>query len=369
MTATENSALAIRKPLSLADLARRIDLNKASGWGLQNATQDQLNGLALFCQKHELLPGDEVTLYEGRPWITVDGRVTLMRRNRREYRGYAQRPLTHEEKEAWGWDPGDVVIETTVRTVTYGEIKAYGRVSKEERAGVQVSGVRHNPVARHNPVEMAMKRSISRAERLAFGTESFIDDEELAEAAITVIEERNAPEKIARDAAMYDRIYGSDANGDAFADMPPTRATEAQGGSVEEDDSQEMQDENATRSALVASYRGLLADAARRLGAGFVESEWVLQEDASDEEIEAKGVALSELLTSSAPKASKLREEACKKNAALLVDAEAAGVRGLRMLKAASSDSLEMVIKKNSEIGQRIRSHAGDAEDARQGAF
>ena len=147
---------------SMQSLERRIRLNRESGYGLEKGTGAQLNLLALFCQKHHLLPGDDVTLYEGKPWITVDGRVKLLRRNHRdEYRGFVQRPLSNDEKIEWGWSPKDIVVETTIRTVTYGEIKAYGRVSLAEAQGTSVQGVRHNPVARFQPVEMAMKRSLA----------------------------------------------------------------------------------------------------------------------------------------------------------------------------------------------------------------
>ena len=191
---------------SLSSLERRIRLNRESGWGLEKGTPAQLNLLALFCQKHHLLPGDDVTLYEGKPWITVDGRVKLLRRNP-EYRGFRQRPLSKAEKEEWGWYAKDIVVETTIHTLTYGDIVAYGRVSSEEAGGQPVNGVRHNPVARVQPVEMAMKRSLARAERFAFGTESLVDDDELEEAARTVIEERNDPEVVAAQAARYDEIF------------------------------------------------------------------------------------------------------------------------------------------------------------------
>jgi hypothetical protein len=115
----------------------------------------------------------------------------------------------------WGWSPKDIVVETTIRTVTYGEIKAYGRVSLAEAQGAQVQGVRHNPVARHQPVEMAMKRSLARAERFAFGTESLVDDEELEEAARTVVEERNDPERVQRNSDRYQEIFDSEEHADS----------------------------------------------------------------------------------------------------------------------------------------------------------
>ena len=209
---------------SMQSLERRIRLNRESGYGLEKGTGAQLNLLALFCQKHHLLPGDDVTLYEGKPWITVDGRVKLLRRNHRdEYRGFVQRPLSNDEKIEWGWSPKDIVVETTIRTVTYGDIKAYGRVSLAEAQGTSVQGVRHNPVARFQPVEMAMKRSLARAERFAFGTESLVDDDELEEAARTVIEERNDPENVKRNSDRYAEIFDADSTP---ATPPATDLTE-----------------------------------------------------------------------------------------------------------------------------------------------
>jgi hypothetical protein len=217
MTSTENGTSLTRSDYSMASLERRIRLNRESGWGLEKGTSAQLNLLALFCQKHHLLPGDDVTLYEGKPWITVDGRVKLLRRNHRdEYRGFVQRPLSNDEKVEWGWSPKDIVVETTIRTVTYGDIKAYGRVSLAEAQGTSVQGVRHNPVARFQPVEMAMKRSLARAERFAFGTESLVDDDELEDAARTVIEERDANQEYL--AQRHREIF------DAEEDEPPTAA-------------------------------------------------------------------------------------------------------------------------------------------------
>jgi len=225
-TDNNGTALAVRE-MSLAELARRISLNVESGWGLQEGTPAQLNGVALFCQKHGLLPGDDVTLYDGRPWITVDGRVKLMRRHKDEYRGHSQRPLSKEEKEAWGWDAEDIIIETTVRTVTYGEMKAYGKVSKAERSGAYVKGARNNPVAVHHPVEMAQKRSLSRAERFTFGTDSYVDDEEVAEAAQVIIEQRADPERQKALAEQHDRIYGTEEDWDRAADAPRPGSREA----------------------------------------------------------------------------------------------------------------------------------------------
>ena len=194
--------------MSLAEIDRRIDLNKKSGWGLERGTQAQLNLLALYCQKHHLLPGDDVTLYEGKPWITIDGRVKLMRRNK-DYRGHTLRPLTPADKQLWGYEKDDIVIEGSIYINGYPQpIQAHGRVAHAERMG-QGEG-RKNPVARTHPVEMATKRALSRAERMAFGTESYVDDDDLDEAVQTVIEERNDPVRRAAGAAKYVEVYGTD---------------------------------------------------------------------------------------------------------------------------------------------------------------
>lgn len=206
MTTTEQSTALATRDMSLAEIGRRIQLAQRAGWGIQNATPDKLNLLALYCERRQLLPGDEVTLYEGFPFITVDGHVTLMRREP-EYRGYSQRPLPKSEKEDWGYDADDLVVETTIRTATLGEIKSYGRVSAAEREGRQVQGVRHNPVARHHAVEMAQKRSLVRGHRLAFGMDSYIDDEAFERDVQTVIEQRNDPVRKADLSAQHQRIF------------------------------------------------------------------------------------------------------------------------------------------------------------------
>src|SRR5262245_41038665 len=190
--------------MSLAEIDKRIQLNKQSGWGLEKGTPAQLNLLALYCQKHHLLPGDDVTLYDGRPWITIDGRVKLMRRHT-DWDGHTLRPLKPDEKLDWGYDKEDIVIECLIHLKGKKDpIQGYGRVRKAERFG-QSDGSRMNPIAKIHPVELATKRALARAERFAFGTESYVDDEEIEEAVQTVVSE--AKEHQAERAAKYRQIY------------------------------------------------------------------------------------------------------------------------------------------------------------------
>lgn len=198
----------IERGLTDNQIKQRIDLNKQAGWGLEKGTPSQLNLVFLICQKYQLLPGDEVTLYDGKPWITIDGRVTLMRRHP-NYLTFKNRPLTKDEKETWGYDPDDLVVECTIKLQNGEEISARGKVSKAEREGKATTNQRLNYVARIHPVEMAEKRAIARAERFAFGQEAFIDDEQAEEIQRLVVEQRNDPERRAALAARYDETIGS----------------------------------------------------------------------------------------------------------------------------------------------------------------
>lgn len=216
MTTPDSTALATRG-LTDKQIQTRIELNRKAGYGLEKASQPQLNLIFLYCQKYQLLPGDDVTVYEGKPWITLLGSVKLMRRHE-EYRGFDCHPLTLAEKEAWGYDPGDIVVECQIRTAKWGVISARGKVSEVEQAGAKVEGRRLNYVASIHPVEMAEKRAIQRAERLAFGADALIDDDEMEAVSRLVIEERADPELMRARAKRQEEIFGTEDQ--AFADQP-----------------------------------------------------------------------------------------------------------------------------------------------------
>jgi hypothetical protein len=205
-----NTALA-QRPLSDRQLRTRLELAQRS-FGLQQANQTQLNVLYLLCQKWDLDPLTDITLFEGRPWVTIDGRLRMLRRHP-EYRGYQCRPLSKDEKATWGYEAEDIVVECTIRTTTWGEISARGKVSGVEvvqaRARAQDSGKRAAPIGVH-PVEVAEKRAVARAERAAFGQDMVFDEDDAAEVARTVVQERADPERIARNSETYSRIYESE---------------------------------------------------------------------------------------------------------------------------------------------------------------
>jgi len=190
-----NAALATRDFYD-QQIQTRIKAAAQPGFGLSGATRSQLNMIYLLAKHYDIDPAVDITLFQGRPWFTIDGRVRLMRRHP-QYRGYQTRPIPQHEKEAWGYKPDDLVIECTIRTVDWGEIRARGKVSAAEMS-------KNTPAGSH-PSEMAEKRAIARASRMAFGQD--VPDED---ATGYVIEERNDPARVARESARYDDIFGGD---------------------------------------------------------------------------------------------------------------------------------------------------------------
>lgn len=226
-TSTDSTSLAVRE-YSDSAIKTRMRLNQQAGYGLERASAAQLNIVFLLCQRYQLDPVSDLTLFEGRPFITIDGRLRLLRRHP-DYRGYACRPLLKDEKTAWGFESEDIVVECVIRTASWGEISARGRVASTEVEGARErarqSGKKAAPIGTH-PVEIAEKRAIARAERAAFGQEAVLDDEEIEEATQAVIQERNDPERVAANAAAYDRIIGSNYDDDS-AQSPPERSAPA----------------------------------------------------------------------------------------------------------------------------------------------
>jgi hypothetical protein len=189
-------SLARAEGLSDTQLRARLKLARSSGFSLDGATDDQLHMVYLVSQRYALDPLTHVGLYHGSPWYTLDGRIHMARRHP-QFRGLTTRPLSKDEKEAWGYKPDDLVVECTMHTKDWGDISARAKVTAAER-------MMRTPTGSH-PQEMAEKRAIARASRLAFGLE--IPDETDAEAAD---EERNDPQKVAANGARYTEIFGAD---------------------------------------------------------------------------------------------------------------------------------------------------------------
>lgn len=219
-TSEPTTALATRE-FSDTQLQQRMKANVAARFGMQDATPAQLNVIFLVAKRWGLDPLTEITLYEGRPFITLDGRLQLMRRNP-DYRGYRTRPLTREERENWGYEPDDIVVECTVLTHSHGEVVERGRVARAEvdaaRKRAQESGKRAAPIGNWAP-EIAEARAIKRSARAAFGQDVPDEDD-----AGYVIEERNDPVRTKALASRYDELYPTEAEMDRASDPPVRQA-------------------------------------------------------------------------------------------------------------------------------------------------
>src|SRR5215471_3963577 len=187
MSEANGTALA----LSDKQIRTRLEVAKQPGYGLEDATPAQLNLIYLLCQRYRLDPLFHITLYRGRPWVTIDGRIELAKRHP-EYRGFRTRPLTKDEKAAWDYRADDLVVECTIATKSWGDISSRGKVTAQERGKATPTG--------SNPQEMAEKRAIARAARLAFGQSAYLDEDEAEQ-------ERNDPQRQAQLAQRYDEIF------------------------------------------------------------------------------------------------------------------------------------------------------------------
>lgn len=183
-------------------IKQRIAAANKPGFGLEKATPAQLEMIYLLARHYDVDPAVDITLFRDRPWFTIDGRVRLMKRHP-QYAGYKCRPLTQAEREAWGYKPDELVVECTIRTRDWGEISARGKLTAAE--------MRANTPTGSHPSEMAEKRAIARASRMAFGQD--VPDEDDAGA---VLEQRNDTERVAANAQRYAEIFEPN-----YEDLPP----------------------------------------------------------------------------------------------------------------------------------------------------
>jgi hypothetical protein len=209
MTQSNGSTALAVPALSDKQISSRLEVAKQAGYGLEHATSAQLNLVYLLCQRYRLDPLVHITLYRDRPFVTYDGRIELAKRHP-EYRGFRTRPLTKDEKAAWDYRPDDLVVECTITTKSWGDITSRGKVSALERQ-------KNSPLGT-NPQEMAEKRAIARASRLAFGQSAYLDDDDLEQ------DPRDDPEQQARLAQRYTEIFSDSDEEDA--PYVPTRERE-----------------------------------------------------------------------------------------------------------------------------------------------
>jgi hypothetical protein len=207
----EQNGTALAVPaLSDKQIKTRLEVAREPGYGLESATPKQINMIGLLCQRYRLDPLLHLTLYRGRPWVTIDGRVELAKRNP-DYKDFRTRPLSKDEKEAWDYRADDLVVECTVRTYSGAEYVSRGKVSAVERGKNAPTGT--------NPQEMAEKRALARTLRLAFGQSAFLDDDE------DDVDPAVEREKTARLSQRYAEIFPEEEDEE---DLPPTDLRKAQ---------------------------------------------------------------------------------------------------------------------------------------------
>jgi hypothetical protein len=201
MTQSNGSTALAVPALSDKQLRTRLQVARQPGFGLDGATGEQLHLIYQLCQRYRLDPLLHITLFRDKPFTTIDGRIELAKRHP-EYRGFRTRPLNKDEKAAWDYRPDDLVVECTITTKSWGDITSRGKVSALERQ-------KNSPLGT-NPQEMAEKRAIARASRLAFGQSAYLDEDDLEQ------DPRDDPEQQARLAQRYTEIFRDE------EDEPPT---------------------------------------------------------------------------------------------------------------------------------------------------
>jgi len=203
--------------LALSDkqIRTRLEVAKQPGYGLEEASSAQLNLIYLLCQRYRLDPLFHITLYRAKPFVTIDGRIELAKRHP-EYRGFRTRPLTKEEKAAWDYRPDDLVVECTISTNSWGDITSRGKVTAQERQ-------KNTPVG-SNPQEMAEKRAIARAARLAFGQSAYLDEDEAEQEQLL-----KDPQRQAQLAKRYDEIYGEESETELLDQVEADRQRREEG--------------------------------------------------------------------------------------------------------------------------------------------
>jgi len=203
-------------------LQQRIDMNRDAKFGLENATVEQLNVIFVLCKHLRLDPLTDMTLFQGRPWRTLDGELRLLHRHP-EYVTHKQWALSEQEKLDGGWNKDDVVWATEILKTNGHSVIQWGKIT---RAEIETGQGRRTPHGMH-PVEMAQKRSLARARKFAFGGEEQLDQTQIEEILATETALRGDREKTKALAAKYVQIYGTD-DGDIEAKPIPERDPELQ---------------------------------------------------------------------------------------------------------------------------------------------
>ncbi len=158
-------------------LARATEANIAGLWP-QTATPQQLQLIAKAALAYGLDPlMGELILYQGKPFIGIDGRRRLDSRAG-HHPSIKFRPLTAEEKEwfteAGSMEEGDLAGYCILEDRNTNQVvEGFGKVTKAQREEMRTKQgggtYKASPVLSAHPIEMFEKRCETRARKMAYG--------------------------------------------------------------------------------------------------------------------------------------------------------------------------------------------------------
>lgn len=191
--------------------------------------------LAAMAVRYGLDPfANHLTIYEGQPYVTMQGRIFLAQRDPR-YKGMSKpRFLGTDEKVGMGYDVEDIVCEIEVKVDGYVyPIIDYGRVKREEIAGEPIKSATservrfRSAVAKDRPTEMAIARARQRVLRAAGYGPGIAGLEEAGTDDLPELDDPNIIEGTASDLGTERRGTSDPTSvGHAPASAPPTAAAE-----------------------------------------------------------------------------------------------------------------------------------------------
>lgn len=332
--------------------------------GTIDVTREQRTQLAQLARIYGLDPLWDLMIYEGRPYVTYEGRLRKLR-EAPLYRGHKVRPLNRAEKEEWGYDPADLVIQCDVDMGEHGTATDWGIVRASEIEAAQKRARENNkkpaPVASH-PQQIAIKRAVSRASRQAAGVDlpTII---EASAAHVIEVEPMQRPRPTGSVEELARRRFWAIAQG-----SPPD------GLGLGNDEIHQMLNVQSL-GGYPGGWDQALSDLTMRVAE--VHNEGVdalpeFEDDDTEDRSEAPqerqaGTGATALAPVPEPVGDGIRV-ALERNAELVAAARDMGCRGLGSLTANESWPLENIEKANTELAARIKSRNSelDSKSARE---
>jgi hypothetical protein len=325
------------RSLSDEQLRSRVEVKFAD---MGDATPALRGQIIALCKTYLLDPVFDLMIYQGRPYITYEGRLRKLRESA-YYRGHKVRPLLRDEKEAWSFKPEDIVVVCEVDMGSHGTVTDFGVV----RAVGEVS-----PVARQHPQQLAIKRAVARASRQAVGIDLPTFDVGVR-SVIDITEEPQRRTALEDGETMARKRFWATARG-----APPN------GFGLTDEQAHELLGVE-TLSGYPGGWDQALSDL----------TEKIAERESSPEDRTApttsavaegrgEGAASSRpspaaSMQTTLPADDAAFDEAVGRNRQLAEDARAIGVLGVDQFVTKRGWTLERLSKANAELSERIKSH------------